>query len=219
MDIRNDQVGAVSIVAPEGRLDTGSASDLELALSDLETAGSRHFLIDLAGISYVSSAGLRVLLMLAKRVDGSGSLRLAGLNPQVQQVFDIAGFTKIFRIFPDRAAALRDHPAAAESGPPLGRLAATLMGARVDPPPSNPAEQAVAAAAADLLGARRPVAPAPTPATGEAAKPARAPAAGHTMALKQLKTPTPLPQNRARGADAPAAPGFFARLIAKLRGR
>lgn len=216
MDIHNDQVGAVSIVAPEGRLDTGSASDLELALSDLETAGSRHFLIDLAGISYVSSAGLRVLLMLAKRIDGTGSLRLAGLNPQVQQVFDIAGFTKLFHIFPDRTAALRDHPAAAESGPPLGRLAATLMGARVDPPAPSPAEQAVAAAAADLLGANRPK---PKPPAAEAAKPARAPAAGHTMAFKQLKTPTPLPENRARDAAAPAAPGFFARLLAKLRGR
>jgi anti-anti-sigma factor len=218
MDIRNDQVGAVSIVAPAGRLDTSSASDLELALSDLETAGCRHFLIDLGGISYVSSAGLRVLLMLAKRVDGSGSLRVAGLNPQVKQVFDIAGFTKLFRIFPDRAAALLDHPAADEAGPPLGRLAATLMGARVDLPPSNPADQAVAAAAADLLGARRPAAQ--VPAAVEAAKPVRAPAAGHTMALKQLKTPTPLPENRARGGtDAPATPGFFARLIAKLRGR
>ncbi len=217
MDIRNDQVGAVSIVAPVGRLDTHSASDLELALSDLETAGCRHFLVDLSDISYVSSAGLRVLLMLAKRIDASGSLRLAGLNPQVQQVFDIAGFTRLFNMYPDRAAALRDHPAAIGSGPPLVRLAATLLGARVDPPPPNPADHVVASAAADLLGARR---PAPKVPAADSTKPARAPALGHTAALQQLKTPTPLPAHRApRAAQQPAKPGFFARIWARLRGR
>lgn len=216
MEIRNDQIGAVSIVAPLGRLDTATASDLELALGDLERAGARHFVIDLAGISYVSSAGLRVLLMLAKRLEGSGSLRLAGLNPQVRQVFDVAGFTRLFAIYDDRDAALREHPAAGESGPPLGRLAATLLGARLDAPPTQPAEQAVASAAADLLGARRAAKPPSTPAPSTG----KAPAAGHTMALKQLKTPTPLPEHRAR-AEPPASrpPGFFARLLARLRGR
>jgi len=91
MEIAHEQAGAVSVLAPVGRLDTDSATDLELALQDLIAVDARHFVLDFAKIGYVSSAGLRVLLMAAKQLDGGkGSLRLCGLSPQVRQVFDIA---------------------------------------------------------------------------------------------------------------------------------
>src|SRR6185369_17648506 len=105
--IQQEQQGAVRILALSGRLDTETSADLELALADLQAAGATHFLIDMADIGYVSSAGLRVLLSLAKQLDGGkGSLRLCGLNAAVTQVFDVAGFSKLFAIFPDRVAAL-----------------------------------------------------------------------------------------------------------------
>jgi len=105
--IGQGQPGSVRVLALAGRLDTETAVDVELALQDLLGAGEREFLIDLSGIGYVSSAGLRVLLSLAKQLDGGkGSLRLCGLNAAVTQVFDVAGFSKLFAIFPDRAAAL-----------------------------------------------------------------------------------------------------------------
>lgn len=106
LEIRDERVGDVLVLDLSGRLDTDTSADLELAIQDFLETGARDFVINLAGVGYVSSAGLRVLLMLGKRMDGKGSLRLSGLNPTVRQVFDVAGFTQLFTILPDRAAAL-----------------------------------------------------------------------------------------------------------------
>jgi len=85
IDIQQEQLGAMRILGLSGRLDTETAVDVELALQDLLGAGERQFLIDLAGIGYVSSAGLRVLLGLAKQLEGGkGTLRLCGLNASVR---------------------------------------------------------------------------------------------------------------------------------------
>ncbi len=93
LEIAQELEGAVRILALRGRLDTDTSADLELAMQDLLGAGERVFLIDLREVGYVSSAGLRVLLAVAKKLEGSkGSMRLCGLNPAVAQVFDVAGF-------------------------------------------------------------------------------------------------------------------------------
>src|SRR5438445_3611091 len=107
LEIGQEQEGELRILALRGRLDTDTAADLELIAQDLTTAGARDFLIDLAGVGYVSSAGLRVLLALAKQLDGiKGRMRLCGLNPAVSQVFEVAGFARLFTILKDRASAL-----------------------------------------------------------------------------------------------------------------
>ncbi|MDR3388545.1 MAG: STAS domain-containing protein [Rudaea sp.] len=129
IDIQQEQIGSVRVLTLGGRLDTETAVDVELALQDLLAAGEHEFLIDLSGIGYVSSAGLRVLLSLAKQLDGGkGSLRLCGLNAAVTQVFDVAGFSKLFAIFPDRAAAL-PRQAQAKPDNSLALKAAALLGA------------------------------------------------------------------------------------------
>ena len=130
MDIGLESQGAVQILAPVGRMDTDSSGDVDLAIHDLWQADARHFVLDLAKVGYISSAGLRVFLSLAKKLEGgAGSLRIAGLNPQIKQVFDISGFTKLFSIYPDRAAAMKDHPNAAAPALDVGKVAAKLMGA------------------------------------------------------------------------------------------
>ncbi len=149
LTIGEEQVGPVCLLVLAGRLDTETSADLELAVQDLLQAGSRRFVIDLAGVGYVSSAGLRVLLGLAKSVDGSGSLRLAALNAGVRQVFDVAGFTPLFRIHADRADALARETA--------GTAAAVAPVAAAQPsaaPPEPVAGNALAAKAAALLGAQ-----------------------------------------------------------------
>lgn len=152
IEIQQEQVGSVRLLALGGRFDTETAVDVELALQDLLAAGEREFLIDLSGIGYVSSAGLRVLLSLAKQLDGGkGSLRLCGLNAAVTQVFDVAGFSKLFAIFPDRAAAL---PTVAHAKPEasLGQKAAALMGLKTNMVPPHPHAAELARSAAILLG-------------------------------------------------------------------
>jgi anti-sigma B factor antagonist len=213
MEIGHEQVGAVSVLAPVGRLDTDSAGDLELALADLQAADARHFVLDFTKIGYVSSAGLRVLLMTARALDGGkGSLRLCGLNPQVRQVFDIAGFTKMFQIFADRGAALDRHPHLAEAAPEVGRIASRLMGAKAHQPDVDSQEADVARRAASLLGAK----PAPRPAPANA--PAPSASSDRTMALKSLKTPlAPTPGAAAGGATPEKPKGWLARLLGMFR--
>jgi len=156
IEIEQEQLGTLRILALAGRLDTETAADLELALQDLLGAGERSFLIDLADIGYVSSAGLRVLLSLAKQLDGGkGSLRLCGLNAAVTQVFDVAGFSKLFAIFPDRAAAL-PKVVQGRADFSLGQKVAKLMGVPSGSAPANPAMAELARSVAVLLGIKQP---------------------------------------------------------------
>lgn len=136
LDVKVEMHEEIRVLGLKGRLDTDTSADLELAVQDLIDAGAEHFVIDLTGVGYVSSAGLRVLLMLAKKVDGSGSLRLCGLNPTVRQVFDVAGFTQLFQIFPDRDSLLQPGGAepkstpVAKEGNPLAATVAKLLGVK-----------------------------------------------------------------------------------------
>jgi anti-anti-sigma factor len=156
IEIEQEQVGSVRVLALSGRLDTETAVDVELALQDLFAAGEREYVIDLSDIGYVSSAGLRVLLSLAKQLDGGkGSLRLCGLNAAVNQVFEVAGFSKLFAIFPDRAAALPKVPQG-RADFSLGQKVAKLMGVASGSAPPNPAAAELARSVALLLGIKQP---------------------------------------------------------------
>ncbi|MEO8010706.1 MAG: STAS domain-containing protein [Dokdonella sp.] len=130
--IREEDAEPFRVLALTGRLDTDTSADLELALMDLLQAGQTRFVIDLAGVGYVSSAGLRVLLMLGKKVDGSGELKLAALNPSVKQVFDVAGFTQLFSIYRDRATALGSEPKKPVNAG-LGPAVSRMLGADEEP--------------------------------------------------------------------------------------
>ena len=200
--IQQEQQGAVRILALSGRLDTETSADLELALADLQAAGATHFLIDMADIGYVSSAGLRVLLALAKQLDGGrGSLRLCGLNAAVMQVFDVAGFSKLFLIYPTRDAALSGH-AEARPDPGLAKTVAELIGAPESAAAASPESADLARAAAQLLaGGKGEDAARKAP---EAAKPKAPP-----QPPKPSSGPSPAPSG---AAPAGAAPGVMNKL-------
>lgn len=152
IEITQELQGEVRILALAGRLDTETAADVELVLQDLLAAGERQFLIDLAGIGYVSSAGLRVLLALAKKLDGGkGTLRLCSLNASVRQVFDVAGFSKLFAIFTNRAAALGQAPALKPEAI-LAQQVARVLGIVSDKQVPHAQADALARTAATVLG-------------------------------------------------------------------
>ncbi len=95
-NIRNDN----TIVKIDGRLDSGTAAAAEKQLLALVDGGASKIVLDCAGLEYISSAGLRVLLALAKRVGGlQGRLALAAPAAQVREIFDIAGFGDILPVF------------------------------------------------------------------------------------------------------------------------
>lgn len=107
LEIRESREAEILVLELLGRLDTKTSGALEKSVATHLGAGQRRFILDLAGMEYVSSAGLRIFLMLAKKVTGStGGLALCGLNPQVKEVFDIAGFTRLFTLAATRAEAL-----------------------------------------------------------------------------------------------------------------
>lgn len=100
-------VGAARLVAVCGRVDSATAGDLEKSLQNLFDHAGRHAILELSALNYISSAGLRIVLMAAKRAKVAQSkLVLCGLAPHVREVFAISGFMKILDVADDQAAAL-----------------------------------------------------------------------------------------------------------------
>jgi len=99
MQIHETQKGNSVVVSVEGRLDSSNSGDLEKRLLDLLDKGKYDMIVDFSRLDYISSAGLRVLLMAAKRTKAAGGqVALAALNDNVREVFDISGFTSLFPI-------------------------------------------------------------------------------------------------------------------------
>jgi anti-sigma B factor antagonist len=106
MNISVDKGDAALTLALSGRLDGTTVQAVEEAfLKELE-GGATRFVFDLERLDYVSSAGLRVMLLAAKKTRAiGGKLALFGLNDNVKDVFEISGFHKIFALFATRSEA------------------------------------------------------------------------------------------------------------------
>lgn len=96
MEIAIDKEGPVARVALHGSLNAATASELEAALMPaLVDVAEVQF--DFAGLEYLSSAGLRVLMMVYKRLGGTG-VRIEHACDEIREVFDITGFSALFDI-------------------------------------------------------------------------------------------------------------------------
>ena len=92
MEIKKNREGDKLVLAPQGRIDTVTAPDLESAVV---LDGVAELVFDLSAVDYVSSAGLRVLLSAQKKM-AKGKMVIANARPAVKEVFDITGFSDIF---------------------------------------------------------------------------------------------------------------------------
>ena len=107
MEISTEELNAISVITLTGRLDVTTASTLEKTFIQLQQKDAAKILVDCRLLEYISSAGLRVLLSAAKQTKkSSGEIALACLNANVKQVFEISGFTSIFRIFATKDEAI-----------------------------------------------------------------------------------------------------------------
>ncbi len=105
MEIRDKKEGEVAIIEPVGRIDTNTSGEFEDKIVEVMDRGETRFVVDLKEIDYISSAGLRVFLMAAKKLKSSGgSFVLCSMSDHIKEVFDISGFTPIFTITPDQAS-------------------------------------------------------------------------------------------------------------------
>ncbi len=106
VEIRRE--GEIAIIRTMQRVDTSNADLLEAELAGLLGSGARLLVFDLSGTDYIASSGLRILLSTGKKLANSGGkLALTGLNPRVREVFSIAGFDRIFRIYPSLEEAVK----------------------------------------------------------------------------------------------------------------
>ena len=96
MTIRKMMNGDALTVALEGRLDTTTSPELEKELGDL--AGVKSLVFDLTDLAYISSAGLRVLLVAQKAMNKQGSMVIRNASEAVMDIFDVTGFTDILTI-------------------------------------------------------------------------------------------------------------------------
>jgi len=107
LEIREEADQQALVLIPNGRLDSRTAPILqEQLLERIDRAPA--IVIDCAGLDYVSSAGLRVFLMGAKRCQQSQrAFAICGLQSAVKEVFEISGFLSILSCYPDRREALQ----------------------------------------------------------------------------------------------------------------
>lgn len=98
MKINKKAEGDKLTVSLEGRLDTTTAPELEGELKGT-LEGVKELIIDLKGIEYISSAGLRVLLSAHKSMSAAGgSMVIKGANEEIMEIFDVTGFIDILKI-------------------------------------------------------------------------------------------------------------------------
>lgn len=99
--------GNQMVIELEGRIDVTSAKQLEQECLAWIDAGNSQLVFDLSKVEYMSSAGLRIFLLIAKRLKPiDGTIRLCAMNAILRDVFEISGFSKLFSILPTVAEAL-----------------------------------------------------------------------------------------------------------------
>ena len=107
MELRSNKESSATVVSVTGRMDAITAPAFEKALNELIAAGETRFVVDLGGLDYISSAGLRGILAIAKLLKGKGGqVSFANVEGTVKEVFDISGFGSIFRMHDSVAGAL-----------------------------------------------------------------------------------------------------------------
>jgi anti-anti-sigma factor len=105
MEMSETSTGGAKVLALTGRLDTASATQVEARLVGLVKAGG-PVVVDMGGVSYVSSAGLRALLLAAKQARAANAgFSIAAPQAMVLEVLQISGFDKILGIHKDAAEA------------------------------------------------------------------------------------------------------------------
>jgi anti-anti-sigma factor len=110
MELAPRRYGDTVVLSPRARLDQSTAEEFKDGLMPyLERCapGQELLVLDLSGVEYISSAGLRILMLARKHARAQeGTLVVAGLQPVVKEIFEISRFTLVFEVFPTVREAL-----------------------------------------------------------------------------------------------------------------
>lgn len=106
MEIREEKIGDVAVLVPVARVDSATAKAFEARVLQAVNSGAPRIIVDFDQLDYISSAGLRVVLVGAKMTRAPRKFVLCGMKPHIREVFDVSGFARILNIQADRAGAL-----------------------------------------------------------------------------------------------------------------
>lgn len=99
MDIEKEMTGNQLLVKASGRIDASTAAEYGSSITDsIEDDNIKHLTLDFSNINYISSLGLRIILELQKKMNTLGSMKVIHVQPDVMEVFNITGFSKILVI-------------------------------------------------------------------------------------------------------------------------
>ncbi len=113
MEIASRQIADVTLIQVKGRIDHKTATDFENALRPYLNrclAGERKkLLMDFEGVDFMTSAGLRVLMIAARTCEKEkGEIAVAALQPGIKEIFKISRFDLVLKIFPTVESALEN---------------------------------------------------------------------------------------------------------------
>ncbi len=107
MEIKVSELKRVTLFEISGRVDSTNAAELGEALNTAIDAGRNQLVLDLSGVEYMSSAGLREMVAALKRVKrGIGDVRLANPSERVKEVLELAGLDTIFSVYDTQVEAV-----------------------------------------------------------------------------------------------------------------
>jgi anti-anti-sigma factor len=108
MEITKGKEKNTVILSIKGRMDAVTTTEFDKTMSDMISMGEDNFLINLSALEYISSAGLRSILAIAKKLkEKKGEVMFTGLHGSVEDVFKISGFHSLFKIFESEEQALK----------------------------------------------------------------------------------------------------------------
>lgn len=108
MEITENERGSALQINLEGRFDANTCETVEKYIREKMEAGTIQFILNMEKVSFIASAGLRVILVFAKKLqEKEGDLHLANLQPNVIRVFEISGLKNAIRIFKDLDSAFQ----------------------------------------------------------------------------------------------------------------
>lgn len=107
MEVRRIDENGVTLLSLHGRFDATAAPDAESTFKDFISEDINQVVLDLADVEYISSGGLRVIIMLAKALEKSGgAIRLCSLSPFVSEVFELTNLAKRYVLCDTREDAI-----------------------------------------------------------------------------------------------------------------
>lgn len=101
MDTQVEEKGDVTVVRLEGRLDAASSPQIEKQLQAIIDAGHFKVVLNFERVEYLSSAGMRLMLSISKRLKNlAGKLIACNMSEEVLEVIKMAGFHQVIEIYP-----------------------------------------------------------------------------------------------------------------------